>query len=157
MADSPRNVFVRPMARQDLPRLVELDWVSNHPAWSLKMFERELELPFSLPLVAVCDGQVAAFVVAWLVAGVAQIQQLAVAPEFRRQGIAILLLRRLAAAARKEGCAKMELEVRQGNLAAKGLYERLGFKPVGSRKNFYRSQQPAVQPDEPAILMEYLL
>lgn len=71
----------------------------------------------------------------------------AVAPEYRRKGIADALILELL-----NRCVSLELsfvtlEVRESNAPAMALYEKHGFSPVGKRKNYYDF------PKEDAILM----
>jgi len=90
-------------------------------------------------------------IVAWgsvrLVADELQIEDLAVAPERRRRGWGLRLLRALLEVGRRRGLATAHLEVRRGNAAARALYRRGGFEEVGERREYYR------EPREDAILM----
>jgi ribosomal-protein-alanine N-acetyltransferase len=62
-------------------------------------------------------------------------------------GIGSGLLRELEKKALELKLSFLTLEVRSGNSAAIALYERLGFVPVGRRKNYYE------RPREDALLM----
>lgn len=62
----------------------------------------------------------------------------AIAPDWRRRGLGLVLLRRFAEAARKRGARRLLLEMRRGN-PAESLYRRFGFEPIGSRPNYYRT------------------
>lgn len=57
----------------------------------------------------------------------ANIRQLYVAPAFRRQGIASILLRECREIARTSGCQTIGLVVAEGNKEARRLYEKEGF------------------------------
>lgn len=81
----------------------------------------------------------------------ADITNVAVLPAFRRQGLARRLLTALTAKAREQGVTRLQLEVRESNVAARTLYESLGFKADGKRKCYYR------RPDEDAVLMSLSL
>ena len=74
----------------------------------------------------------------------ADIDNIAVSPAFRRQGIASLLLD----TALNDMDADVFLEVRQSNAPAIALYEKYDFQPIGVRKNYYEN------PRENAILMQ---
>ncbi|AFU99974.1 GNAT family N-acetyltransferase [Simiduia agarivorans] len=56
------------------------------------------------------------------------IHDLAVTPSARGQGVASALMGKLENIARARGACKITLEVLSGNLTAKALYERQGFK-----------------------------
>lgn len=75
------------------------------------------------------------------------ITNVAVFPEYRRQGVGKALLERVFSLARDEELAFVSLEVRVSNIPAISLYEALGFKEEGRRKNFYTS------PTEDALIL----
>ena len=85
------------------------------------------------------------FVLAFAAADEAEILTLAVAPAHRRAGIGRRLIGTLADALREEGIANMVLEVADDNVAAVGLYRRLGFVETGRRRGYYaRTDGPPV-------------
>ena len=63
----------------------------------------------------------------------------AVAPGYRRQGVAAALVTALVEELAKAGNHSLTLEVRASNFPAIALYEKLGFSQVGCRKNYYRN------------------
>lgn len=67
----------------------------------------------------------------------ADITNVAVAEEYRGQGIGCAMLTELMRRGSARGIERFTLEVRVGNLAARSLYRKLGFVSVGIRKNFY--------------------
>ena len=78
-----------------------------------------------------------AYVLAQKIPPEAEIITIAVVPEFRRQGIAENLLRELCRALANEKINTLHLEVSEKLAAAHALYEKIGFMPVGRRKNYY--------------------
>jgi len=95
--------------------------------------------------VAVSEGTVAGFLVVRIVAGEAEILNLAVAPEFRRRGLARELLQSVL----KQFQGPVFLEVRESNQAARSTYQALGFAEVSMRHSYY------VSPLEAAIVMKF--
>ena len=97
-------------------------------------------------MVAVSDGTVAGFLV-WrpLAEGECEVLNLAVAPQFRRQGIARELLNPLLNLRDTD----VFLEVRESNQAARIFYKSMGFQEVGSRPSYYQD------PPEAAIVMKF--
>jgi ribosomal-protein-alanine N-acetyltransferase len=96
--------------------------------------------------VSVRDSRVAGFLVSRaLTAGEREVLNLAVAPEFRRQGMA----RDLLAALLAEASGAIYLEVRESNRAARNTYKSMGFQEVGKRQEYYEN------PLEPAIVMKF--
>ena len=92
---------------------------------------------------------VAGYVVTWLVADEAELANLAVAPDRRRQGIGRYLLDAAMVEAVAGGAASLYLEVRESNVAARALYGARGFVAVGRRPSYYRN------PAEDALLLRY--
>ena len=80
-----------------------------------------------------------------------EISTIAVAPEFRGQGVADIMFAALKETAPKLGLATLYLDVRVSNTPARRLYEKQGFVEDGIRRRFYR------EPVEDAILMHYAL
>ncbi|MHB8485328.1 MAG: ribosomal protein S18-alanine N-acetyltransferase [Candidatus Acidiferrales bacterium] len=109
--------------------------------WSRKEYEL-LAAPPSANNTTPCwvaenDGQVAGFLAARKLADELEILNLAVIPASRRQGIASQLLRTAMKWAAAEGIAKIYLEVRASNTAAKTFYQSHGFHAIGKRPNYY--------------------
>ena len=72
---------------------------------------------------------------------------IAVAPAWRRRGIAQHMLSEAMEQARQADCARAILEVRASNVGAQQLYYRLGFAPVGVRPKYY------TRPSEDALIL----
>ena len=117
----------------------------------------EVELsgnPFSYLFAArsICDGPssggIVGYVCFWVVFDEVRVMTLAVEPSARRQGIASELVHYMLAFGRAQGATRAILEVRASNLAARGLYEQMGFRQTAMRAKYYSN------PTEDAILME---
>jgi ribosomal-protein-alanine N-acetyltransferase len=83
----------------------------------------------------------------WVVMDEGHITNVAVDPDYHRQGIAAMLLQQLLKAAREKGAERFTLEVKRTNAAAIALYERFGFRKAGCRKGYYQED------GEDAIIM----
>jgi ribosomal-protein-alanine N-acetyltransferase len=81
------------------------------------------------------------------VAGTGEVLNLAVAPDYRRRGVARALLRAGLGFLRKRRVEEVFLEVRESNQSAKSLYISAGFRPVGQRTAYYRN------PKEDALVL----
>lgn len=97
------------------------------------------------------DGTVMGYIGMMYVLDEGYISNVAVGPEYRRQGVADELIRELLDRADRLELAFVTLEVRESNAPAIALYSKHGFKPVGLRKNYYEF------PRENAILMTNFL
>ena len=105
--------------------------------WSEKSVSAELTNPLSLWIVATDADVVAGYVGSQSVMGEADMMNIAVAPEYRRQGIAEELVNHLICALKNNAVYSLTLEVRASNVPAISLYDKLGFAQVGRRPNYY--------------------
>jgi ribosomal-protein-alanine N-acetyltransferase len=133
-------VNIRPLAEGDLAAASALDRASFSLPWPESAFRFEFyENPLSRLWVAETEsGQIVGLMVVWLIVDEAHIANLAVAPEFRQQGIGARLLTVGLIDAQARGMLTATLEVRVGNVAAQALYRRFGFAPVGRRARYYQ-------------------
>ena len=116
--------------------------------WTLDQLRSQLSDERHVFLAAVAEnGAVLGYVGMMFVLDEGYISNVAVAPDFRRQGVADALIAALMRRAEERRLAFVTLEVRAGNEPAKALYSKHGFVPVGRRKNYYDL------PKEDAILM----
>ena len=137
-----------PMTAAHLPQVAALEKVC-FPAdpWSGELFRAALDCPDTALLAAEKeDGAVLGYAVLSAVLDEGNLDNIAVAPHCRRQGVADALLSALIRFDRTS-LSVLLLEVRASNFPAIALYEKHGFVPVGRRKNYYES------PREDALLM----
>jgi ribosomal-protein-alanine N-acetyltransferase len=85
------------------------------------------------------DGVLAGFLSARLTGDVVELCDLATHPAWRRRGVARRLVLELAARAGKRGLGEIHLEVRQSNLGAITLYDKLGFERIRRRERYYKN------------------
>jgi ribosomal-protein-alanine N-acetyltransferase len=145
-------IHIRRMNVEDVPDVFALDLASFTLPWSERSFQYEVTGNENARCWVAENsqsegGQVAAMLIIWLILDEAHIATLAVLPEFRRKGIASWLLRSALNEAYNEGARQSYLEVRAGNQVALQMYEKLGFKVVGSRPHYYHDN------NEDALLM----
>lgn len=75
---------------------------------------------------------------------------ISIVPERQRAGLGSMLLRHLFELARRQGVARIYLEVRQSNISGRGFYLRHGFAQIGERPDYY----PAPNGREAALVFE---
>lgn len=129
---------IRAMEPGDLPRCAAIEATAPDP-WTEPQLAEELASDFGRLFVACREGQTAGLAVFQLAAGEASLNALTVDPAARRQGAGRALLTGALAALRAEGAQSCFLEVRAGNVAARALYESVGFTAAGVRRGFYRN------------------
>ena len=89
------------------------------------------------------DDRVVGVVIAMRQQDAAHVLDVVVARDRRRRGIGARLLRALAVVAVRDDVPALTLEVRASNLAARALYEQLGFEDAGVRPGYYRDGEDA--------------
>ncbi len=139
-----------PMRALHLDEVMAIELGSYENPWARSAFESELRRnPVSWSRVALfreAPERVAAYCVVWIVFEHVHIQNLAVHPAHRRQGLGRLLLQHALEEGRTRGAFAALLEVRRSNDAAQRLYRGLGFVETGTRRDYYS------RPREDALL-----
>ena len=133
------SVKIVPMTADHLEELEKLERICFSRPWSRKMLAEELENQCAAFLVAEdsVSGRVLGYAGLMVVADEGYITNVAVFPEYRRQGIAAQILQVFVQFAEANRLAFLALEVRPSNAAAIALYQGFGFEEVGRRKNYY--------------------
>jgi [ribosomal protein S18]-alanine N-acetyltransferase len=143
----------RPMTLADVARAHEIDVLSFSLSWSERSYRFEItENRNSINLVAEISGpadgaSIIGMIVIWVILDEAHVATIAVHPDYRGHRIGQKLLANGLAAAYERGARLAYLEVRKGNITAKNLYEKFGFKVVGDRPRYYKDN------NEDALLM----
>jgi len=130
-------MIIRRAEEKDVARIAELERICFSDPWSEHEIAACLQKPFYTFLAAEEDGLITGYVGLITVLDEGDIANVAVAPGYRRRGIAEALLRELMAEGEAAGVRKFFLEVRETNAPAIALYEKLGFTRIGMRKDYY--------------------
>lgn len=123
---------------KDIEQVVALEEaVFTHP-WSRKAIDQMIEDENTCFLVAKHGEEVVGNCALRILFDEGEITNVSVKENYREQGIAKKMLEELCKIGRDRGVVEFTLEVRTKNKVAILLYEKLGFKKEGIRKNFYR-------------------
>jgi ribosomal-protein-alanine N-acetyltransferase len=95
------------------------------------------------------EGAIRGFLVARFAAAECELENLVISVANRRRGFGLQLIQSLIAAARQRNVEQILLEARESNLAARALYEKVGFEVKGQRKAYYS------HPEEDALLFAF--
>ena len=131
------NICFRAMRAADVVRIAELERICFRSPWSETSIRGELRNKLAHYQVVESDGAIIAYAGMWVFLGEAHITNVAVDPEYRRQGIGRALMLHMMKTALSYNASAMTLEVREHNEAAKSLYFQLGFEKAGVRKGYY--------------------
>ena len=141
------NLAIEKMTVAHIEEIARLEKECFSSPWSKDGLNAELDNKFARFYVAFLDGQIAGYIGSHNVLGEVYITNVAVFPEFRRNGVSKALVELLVSEMKAENAEFVTLEVRESNLNAISLYEKCGFEKVGKRKDFYE------KPREDAVLM----
>ena len=128
-------------------QIAELEKLCFSAPWSEKSIASELTNPLSYWLVALDGEKLAGYIGSQSVMGESDMMNVAVSPDYRRQGIGEALVKALCNRLKEQGNTCLTLEVRVSNAPAIALYEKLGFTQVGRRPNYYQN------PKEDALIL----
>ena len=140
-------LLLRPAAREDLPALRRLEALCFSDPWSEEGLASQLSAESGETVVAQMDGETVGYLAMTLIPPEAEVCRVAVDPHRRRLGLGRRLLTDYFRRHPETEC--VFLEVRESNLAARGLYTALGFAEVGCRRRYYTN------PTEDAVVMKW--
>lgn len=140
-------IHIRRMVKEDISQVVQIEQALFSMPWSKDDFLSEVEKSEHIYLVAALENEVVGYCGLWGVLEEGQITNVAVKQEKQGQKIATLLLEELLRIGSLSGLTEYTLEVRESNDIAIHVYQKLGFRKEGVRKNFYQN------PAENAIIM----
>ena len=146
---APAFVIRRASGPDDLAEVDALQRQTFTNPWGAEAIRWELENTDVSRLYVMRDstGALVAYCACWMVFDELHINSLAVDVSRRREGLARRLLVHVLAEATDSGANAATLEVRRSNVAARGLYEGLGFSVEGIRREYYQD------PREDAVIL----
>lgn len=122
----------------DLDEVLAIEQASFSTPWSRAAYHRELITNgYATYLIGRLDGHVITYGGMWVILDEAHVTNIAVDPGFRARGAGRRTMAALEERAAQLGASRMTLEVRVSNLAARRLYEALGYHGTGVRRNYY--------------------
>lgn len=131
------NFVIEKAKTDDAPEIARLEKENFSEPWSEEQIYNEIGKSDVIFLSAKNENSVLGYISGQLVLDEFYISNIAVDSGYRNNGIAYLLLTELKIRLQQNNASFMTLEVREGNLPARKLYEKFGFKNLGIRKNFY--------------------
>jgi ribosomal-protein-alanine N-acetyltransferase len=145
------TITIALMRKEDIDQVLAIEQASFSMPWSKNLFLSEFRsASVSSLMVALADGPdrtVIGYIVCWLVEDEMHLLNLAVAPAFRREGVARKLVLAALKRAYSKGAKRAFLEVRASNDAAQKLYSDIGFTGTSLRRDYYD------MPPEDAVIM----
>lgn len=141
------NIEIRSLTFNDLDQVTFIEKTCFSVPWSKEAFVNELVNQMAYYQCATVDSRVVGYMGMWKICDEGHITNVAVLPEYRRNGIASLLISKMIDVCKCSEINSMTLEVRESNRDAIRVYEKFGFKSMGIRPKYYQ------KPEENAIIM----
>lgn len=133
---------VMSMMTEDIDEVQKLEKMCFSIPWSREALRMEVEQNKCARYFSVkVASRVIGYGGMWTVLDEAHITNIAVHPDYRRQGVGRLIVETLMQEAVRLGMERMTLEVRVSNNAAISLYKALGFEEGGIRKGYYANNR----------------
>lgn len=149
MEDTILKIKIHPMQKNEVDDVLKIEeqaYGDHH--WSKDSFYGELSNDLAHYYSAFdLNNNLIGYAGCWQVLDETHITTLAVKPEFRRKKVGEALLQRILEDCYNNEIKYITLEVRVSNAAAIGLYEKYGFKSLGTRKGYYQNN------NEDALIM----
>ena len=137
-------ITIEYLKAEHLPFIEEIDNTCPHKPWSPSEFKKELENPIASYFVAVKDGKPVGYGGFWWVMFEAEITNIAVHKDFRKMGIATMIIEKMVEKCAQTSTSLLHLEVRESNESAINLYKKMGFVQDGFRKKYYNNTENAI-------------
>ena len=141
------ELIIRGMREEDIPAVLEIEQISFSTPCTEQFFLAEIYKKYAVSRVALFEGKVIGYVCADYRLHESHVLTLAVHPNYRRRGVATVLMDEAIRDLKERGCVFLYLKVRASNAGAREFYEHLGFKVEGIRKKYYDI------PEEDALVM----
>lgn len=131
-------MILRPWKYEDILRISDMER-ECFPAepWSFQMLASSFDSESFSGVVAEDGGEIIGYGGVTVAPDSADIDNVAVAEEYRHSGVGRAILKELIKIAKEKGARKIFLEVRVSNSTAMELYLKCGFKGVYARTRYY--------------------
>ena len=136
-----KSISIETMQTSDLDHL---DISKFDDFWNIDILKDELKSQNSEFVCAKIENKVVGFAGIKIVLDTADIMNIAVKEDYRRQGIATLLLNNILDICNEKNIKTINLEVNEENFSAIRLYQKFGFKENGRRKKYYDNKFDAI-------------
>ena len=147
MSQTKQGLVFQRFTLEYLPNVLFIESESYPEPWTHGMFRQELTNPNSYIWLALLGDSLVGYAGFWLVLEEAHITRITVGEKYRSNGYGRVITEYMLEQAFDLGAALARLEVRETNVPARALYDRLGFVVEGKRIGYYQ------RTNENAVLM----
>ena len=147
------NISFNKLSSIEIPSVLSIEEQNSDYPWSKLQFTTSIENSNNLCYCLSFNGRTIGYLIAMLAVDTADILNIGIEPEFKRQGHGTALLNHLIKELRKRNISEILLEVRAGNQSAIQFYKRQGFEEISVRKNYYTKNSKNQLHREDGIIM----
>jgi len=131
-------ITILPMKEEHINQVLEIENLSFLDPWTKRMYLSEItERDDSYFITAKFKDRIVGYGGFWLIVDELHLVNLAVHPDFRRQGIGTQIMQYLLNLGKQLGAKRATLEVRMSNVIAQKFYSKFGFVSIALRKKYY--------------------
>ena len=143
------NVHIRWMIRRDMPEVLSIEKSSFEFPWLEEDFVRCLRQRNCIGMVAEYDERVVGFMIYELHKDQLHVLNFSVRPDIRRRGVGMQMVNKLIGKLSQQRRNRINLEIRETNLAAQMFFKNLDFRAISLLRDYYDDTV------EDAYLMQY--
>ena len=147
------SISFNKLSSVEIPSVLSIEEQNSDDPWSQPQFTTSIENSNNLCYYLNLNGKTIGYLIAMLSLDTAEILNIGIDPDFKRQGYGTALLNHLIEELRKRNIGEILLEVRVGNKSAIQFYKRQGFEEISVRKNYYTKNSNNQSNKEDGIIM----
>jgi len=147
------SISFNKLSSVEIPPVLSIEERNSDDPWSQLQFTTSIENSNNLCCCLSLDGKTIGYLIAMLAVNTADILNIGIDPDFKRQGYGRGLLNHLIEELRKRNIGEILLEVRVGNNSAIQFYKKQGFEEISVRKNYYTKNSKNKSNREDGIIM----
>ena len=137
----------------EIPSVLSIEEQNSDYPWSQDQFTTSIENSNNLCYCLSFNGRTIGYLISMLAVDAADILNIGIDPDFKRQGYGTGLLNHLIEELKKRHIGEILLEVRAGNKSAIQFYKKQGFEEISVRKNYYTKNSKNQSNREDGIIM----
>ena len=137
----------------EIPSVLSIEEQNSDYPWTQLQFTTSIENSNNLSYCLSLNGKTIGYLIAMLTLDTADILNIGIDTDFKRQGHGTALLNHLIGELRKRNISEILLEVRAGNKSAIQFYNKHGFEKISVRKNYYTKNSKNQTKREDGIIM----
>ena len=137
----------------EIPLVLSIEEQNSDYPWSQGQFTTSIENSNNICYCLSLNDKTIGYLIAMLALDSADILNIGIEPDFKRQGHGTALLNHLIEELKKRSIGEILLEVRAGNKPAIQFYKKQGFKEISVRKNYYTKNSKNQSQREDGIIM----